>query len=306
MARGLDQLFQRSDDPDAAAAALASAFSASVGGSAAHTNTAASAAAGSSSAAGSAAGAAPAATGVPDPIAALLNAQGFGDGEGFDQAAYDAIKAKMAALKQREEDDKLRAAAPLEDDPGSFSTMLDTTLDFFFLTPILFLRPDGTSMFEPRARDAPRMSLVLQPRDAPAPGSYEAMTPSLLFTPDQPLPPNASEASDDGHGHGANSSANSGNSGGMSGAMAEAMARERALAAIQPDPSESRDPALAGRYRPRIPPGHKLVAKAKMTYDQVRSKTKTTTTSCFDEAYRVQIASMSLWMYFYVYIVILS
>lgn len=50
----------------------------------------------------------------------------------------------------------------MEDEPGTFATMLETSLDFFFLTPILFTKEDGKPMFEPREKDKVRLSISVR------------------------------------------------------------------------------------------------------------------------------------------------
>lgn len=116
----------------------------------------------------------------------------------------------------------------LELEPGAFALMLDTTLDFFFLTPTLFSRPDGSPMFEPRARDAPLVRLRTETARLAARDPFH---PGLLLYATDPT---------------------------------AALTGPGALV-DQPQPEESTDLALRDAFRPAIPPGHKHISRAKFT-----------------------------------------
>ena len=151
---------------------------------------------------------------------------------------------------ERQDRDLERGHRSLEDDPGTFATMLETTLDFFFLTPVLFTKKDGTPMFTPRARDRLKMAIASRPIS-----DEEKSRPTLSFLPDR-------ESTNLALKYVAQAAA---------AFTAENPtprdASSRALIA-QPRPEESTDPVLRDLVRPPIPAGHRHIPRDKYTYDE--------------------------------------
>jgi len=187
---------------------------------------------------------------LDSPAAAML---GLHNIKLEDKEQYEQLKDKMKEIRDRELKERLEHYRPMEDSKGNFAMMLETTLDFFFLTPILFSdKNTGKPFFEPRRRDKPRMWLIEEKRriDKELQENGYGPPPSLSFVPTpEELARERLVYLDCASKY-------------LIAARPE-LASDTRLQERQPQPEESTDPELADLYKPRIPPGHVPVTREK-------------------------------------------
>ncbi len=192
--------------------------------------------------------------GTEESLATMFGLAPGGENK-VDAEAYKKLKERLQAAKERESKELEKGSQSMEEEPGTFALMMETTLDFYFLTPVLFQRSDGTPMFEPRSRDRLRMNYLVKQAQI----EREDYRPTLGFVPDI-SPPSAERVQ-----RIAMETVNS-----LTGPDHVHSPPDASSTALtdQPQPEESICPTMVNVYKPRIPIGHKHIPRSKYTYDE--------------------------------------